>query len=219
MKRIRSFFKTALLGGFVVILPITVSIFLFKWFFDFVIQLIHPLTRLLVARAQFQVIFANAMVIGIILSACFFIGVILKTKIGQFIHENIDRRLSKIIPGYGIIQSTITQLFNREKPPFSSVALIQAFENDTLMTALVTDEHADGSYTVFVPCGPNPTTGYIFHLQRQYVHSVPVSVEETIRSVISCGAGSKPLLEAFRRDKQGDQIHPVLKETTPKPKE
>jgi uncharacterized membrane protein len=159
MKRMRTFIKTSLLGGFAVILQITVSIFIFKWFFNLVIQLIHPLTKLIVARSHLQVIVANAMVIGIILSACFFIGVILKTKIGQFIHENIDRRLSKIIPGYGIIQSTITQLFNREKPPFSSVALVQAFENDTLMTAIVTDEHADGSYTVFVPCGPNPTTG------------------------------------------------------------
>ncbi|HIJ55784.1 MAG TPA: DUF502 domain-containing protein [Deltaproteobacteria bacterium] len=201
MNKIRSFIKTSLLGGFAVILPITVSILIFKWFFNIVIQLIHPLTKLIVVRAYLQVIVANAIVIGIILSACFFIGVILKTKIGQFIHENIDRRLSKIIPGYGIIQSTITQLFNREKPPFSSVALVRAFGNDTLMTALVTDEHADGSYTVFVPCGPNPTTGYIFHLQRQYVHSVPVSVEEAIRSVISCGAGSKPLLEAFRSGK------------------
>lgn len=210
MKSLRTFIKTSLLGGFAVILPITVSIFIFKWVFNVVNQLIHPLTSLLVDRTQFQAVLASAMVIGIIMSACFFIGVMLKTKIGQFMHENIDRRLSKIIPGYGIIQSTITQLFNREKLPFSSVALIRAFENDTLMTALVTDEHADGSYTVFVPCGPNPTTGYIFHLKGQYVHPVPVSVEETIRSVISCGAGSKPLLEAFHRGEQDDQNHPGL---------
>jgi uncharacterized membrane protein len=217
MKRMKSFFKTSLLGGFAVILPITVSIFIFKWIFNFVIQLIHPLTELLVARTHLQVILANAMVVGIILSACFFIGVILKTKIGQFIHKNIDRRLSKVIPGYGIIQSTVIQFFNRENPPFSSVALVQAFENDTLMTALVTDQHADGSYTVFVPCGPNPTTGYIFHLQRQYVHPIPVSVEETIRSVISCGAGSKPLLEAFHSGKTKQaRYNPYGKETKSK---
>jgi hypothetical protein len=36
MKRMRSFLKTSLLGGFAVILPITVSIFIFKWLFNFV---------------------------------------------------------------------------------------------------------------------------------------------------------------------------------------
>jgi|GEM_PF-1077441 len=42
MERMKSFLKTSLLGGFAVILPITVSIFIFKWIFSFVIQLIHP---------------------------------------------------------------------------------------------------------------------------------------------------------------------------------
>ena len=77
------------------------------------------------------------------------------------------------------------------------MALVQAFENDTLMTAFVVDKHSDGRYTVFVPCGPNPTTGYIFHMQPQYVHPVPIQVEDAFRSVISCGVGSKALLDAF----------------------
>jgi uncharacterized membrane protein len=63
------------------------------------------------------------------------------------------------------------------------------------VSAFVTDSHDDGSYTVFVPTGPNPTSGNIYHLKGKWVHPVDVSVEDTMRSIISCGAGSSMLIE------------------------
>jgi uncharacterized membrane protein len=65
-----------------------------------------------------------------------------------------------------------------------------------MCTAFVTDEHPDGSYTVFVPTGPNPTSGQIFHLKKDFVHPVDVGVDETMRSILSCGAGSTPLIQS-----------------------
>jgi uncharacterized membrane protein len=100
-------------------------------------------------------------------------------------------------PGYPTIKSVVMQFIGKEKSPFSSVALVQVFGNETLMTAFITDTHQNGRYTVFVPTGPNPTSGLIFHIPQQYVHPVNVSVEETMRSVIGCGAGSTNLLGAF----------------------
>lgn len=164
MKRINNFIKTSLIGGFAVILPITILIIIFKWIFNFIIQIIQPLTNLVVAKSDFQVMVADFVVLGIILSSFFLVGAIVKTKIGKFIQKQVDNSLSKFVPGYGIVKSTITHFFDRKKYPFSSVALVQAFENDTLMTAFIIDTHPNGRYTVFVPTGPNPTTGYIFHI-------------------------------------------------------
>jgi uncharacterized membrane protein len=72
------------------------------------------------------------------------------------------------------------------------------------MTAFITDNHADDRFTVFVPTGPNPTTGFIFHLRREFVHPVNVPIEEALRSVISCGAGSTNLIHLFS-NKDGRQ--------------
>ena len=199
MKKIKQFIKTSLLGGIAVILPITILILIFKWVYNLVIQFIHPLTKLLIARSHIQQLVADVIVVGIILLGCFMLGVILKTKIGQFVHELVDIRLSSFVPGYKMVKSTVMHFFNAKKSPFSAVAIVRAFENDTLMTGFITDEHADGSYTVFVPCGPNPTTGFVFHLKPQYVHPVNVPVEDAFRSVISCGADSKSLIDAFQR--------------------
>lgn len=199
MGKIKNFIKTSLLGGIAVILPITILILIFKWLFNFIIQIIQPLTQLVIAQSKFHSLAAEAVVLGIILSACFFVGAFVRTKIGQFIHGHFDNGLSRLVPGYSMIRATVAQFFDRKKYPFSGVALVQAFENDTLMTGFIIDKHPDNMYTVFVPCGPNPTTGYIFHLREQYVHPVSVPVESALRSVISCGVGSKPLIESFQQ--------------------
>ena len=75
------------------------------------------------------------------------------------------------------------------------MALIQIFQNETLVTGFVTDKHAGDMVSVFVPTGPNPTSGFIYHLPKKYVHPVDVPVEDAMRSVISCGAGSSMLIE------------------------
>jgi uncharacterized membrane protein len=67
----------------------------------------------------------------------------------------------------------------------------------TLMKGFITDNYPDGRCSVFVSTGPNPITGFIFHLKRESVHPVNVSVEEAIRSVISCGATSGKLIKAY----------------------
>ena len=76
---------------------------------------------------------------------------------------------------------------------------MQAVENDTLMTAFITDQHDNGLYTVFVPTGPNPTTGFVFHLKQEFVHPIGVSVQEAFQSIIGCGAGSANIINTYTK--------------------
>ena len=195
MHRIKTFIKTSLLGGLAVILPAVLLFLIFKWLFNRVTDVIQPLTNLVLARGEFQEFIADAIVIGIILTICFVVGAVVRTKVGQYIQENLENRILQVAPGYPTIKSVVMQFIGKKKSPFSSVALVRPFENDTMMTAFITDTHEKNGSTVFVPTGPNPTTGFIFHLQKQYVHPIDISVEEAIRSVISCGAGSANFLQ------------------------
>ena len=103
-------------------------------------------------------------------------------------------------PGYSIIKETVAQFIGNKKSPFSSAALVQIFGNETMVSAFVTDEHEDGSYTVFVPTGPNPTSGNIYHLPGKFVHPIDAPVEDLMRSIISCGAGSSALVKRLKKD-------------------
>jgi uncharacterized membrane protein len=197
MSRFKNFIVTTLIGGIAVVLPAALSAFLLKWLFKVVIGIIRPLTMLVFAKSNIQVIFADTIVIAIILLACFAVGMIVKTRVGVFIQESLDDYILKFVPGYSIIKETILQFMGKKKFPFSLVVLVRAFENDTLMTGFITDEHPDGQCTVFVPTGPNVTTGFVFHLSRDNVYPVNVSADQAIRTVISCGVGSDKLIKAY----------------------
>jgi uncharacterized membrane protein len=207
MSKAKNFIRTSILGGVAVILPAAILLLVFKWVFGIVTGLIQPLTNLVMSKSQIQEIIADILVLGVILTVCFFIGVVVKTKVGQFIYENLEKRILSFAPGYSMIKETVMQFLGKKRIPFSSVALVQVFENDTLMTAFITDHHADDSYTVFVPTGPNPTSGNIYHLKGQYVHHINVSIESTMRSIISCGAGSAKLIDAIAENRAGKEGH------------
>ena len=91
MDRMKNFLKTSLIGGVAVILPIAILVFIVNWLFNLVTRIIQPLTNLLLAKSDLQEIVANILIVIIILAACFGIGIIVKTKVGKFIHENLEK--------------------------------------------------------------------------------------------------------------------------------
>ena len=153
----------------------------------------------MIAKGQYREIVADILVIAIILTICFVVGVVVRTKAGQFIQNSLENRILQMAPGYPTIKTIVMQFMGKKQSPFSSVALVRPFENDTLLTAFITDTHQDGRHTVFVPTGPNPTSGFIFHLRSELVHPVKVSAEEALKSVISCGAGSAKIITAYNQ--------------------
>ena len=204
LHRTKTFFKTTLLGGVIVILPTIILVFAFKWLFGVVSKGIKPLTTLVVDNLtlpdQYDQLIATLIVLTVIILACFCIGLFVKTRIGRWIYGGFENSLLSKAPGYKMIKETVNQFLEKKESPFSSVALVQIFENDTKVTAFITDKHDDGTVTVFVPTGPNPTSGFIYHLDQKYVHPVDVSVEDAMRSVISCGAGSDALIKGLQKN-------------------
>lgn len=198
MKKLQTFIKTSVIGGLVVILPVAIMIFVVKWLLVFVADLIRPLTDVLLSQSHMQKILADIIIIAVLIAVCFLVGMFVKTRLGMWFLQGLESSLFKKAPGYSVIKETVVQLLGKDKSPFSTVALVQLFGSNTLVSAFVTDSHPDGSYTVFMPTGPNPTSGNIYHLEGQYVYPIDVPVEEAMRSIISCGAGSTRLIEAYK---------------------
>jgi uncharacterized membrane protein len=208
MERFKRFIRTTILGGVIVILPVVLTFFFLRWLFYFITGLIGPFTRMLIEQSKLQKFVADIIVIAIIVMICFLIGLVVKTRFGRFLYRILEDKLLDIAPGYKLFKETIKQIFGRERTPFSTVALVQVFgpECNTMMTGFVTDEHPDGYYTVFIPSALTPTSGLIYHVEKQYVHIVDVSVENTMRTIISCGMGAKSLLDDFVQKKKKKQL-------------
>ncbi|MCU0665418.1 MAG: DUF502 domain-containing protein [Myxococcota bacterium] len=194
MKQAVSFFKTTIIGGLVVILPATIIFGVFGWLYGAVTEIIGPITNLLLAKSELRKFLADLIVIGSIILSCFLLGVLVKTSVGRFVQTKLEAKLIRFAPGYKLVKETVLQFLGKKKSPFSQVALVQLYGSDTLATAFITDQHDNGMFSVFVPTGPNPTSGQIFHLQGKYVHPVKTKVEDAMRSIISCGAGSGTII-------------------------
>lgn len=197
MQKLRSFIALAVLGGMTVVLPVIILLALFQWLFEFITDLIQPLSATLSSHTDVQDIFADVLVILVILAMCFSIGLLIKTSIGAWLHRLVDRCLERFAPGYGTIRDLVGQILGGAGQTSllnGQVALVRLYDNSQLrVTAIVTAEH-DLGYTVFVPTAPVPTSGMVYHVAHDAVELRPdMSVERAMKTVISCGSGSGEL--------------------------
>ncbi len=197
MGRIKTFLKSTIIGGVIVVLPIAILVFLIKWVVESATDLIQPATDFLTDTWHLPEYAAALIIVIAVIMILFLLGTFVRTRAGGWLLRFIEERLFSKAPGYSTIRETVVQILGTERKPFSAVALAKIFNSETLVTVFITDEHADGSYTVFMPTGPNPMSGNIYHLKNDCVFLVNVPVEEAMRSIISCGAGSTKLIEDY----------------------
>lgn len=199
MKRLRNFFITSIIGGLLVILPVALLLWIFSIVVNFVIKYISPVTKLVSMFIIDVRILPVIIAVAIVVLICFFVGLIVKTKVGDWIHNNIEAKLLAKIPGYNMVKGALGQILSTERKtrPFSKVVLFKLYNNDILMTGIVSDDDHEEYVTIFCPTAPNPTSGFIYHVPRERVFPLDEGVENTMRTVLSGGSGSNALIEEY----------------------
>lgn len=199
MKRMQNFVKQSVIGGLLVIAPAVILFLIFNWVFRALRSMISPITAPIVERTALSPLGVDLAVLLLILGLCFLLGTMTSTGMGRWVHNRFDHYFARYAPGYRLIKDIVTQVLGDPESTFArgEVALVRLFGTDaeTRVTAIVTSRHDNGWYTVFMPTGPNPTSGMIFHLPPEQVELLPsVKVDEALKTVISCGAGTHAML-------------------------
>jgi len=197
MKRLRNFLITTIIGGLVIILPLTIFFLLIQFLVSIIRKLISPLSLLLSDKISGDIspLILDTFAMAVIIAFCFVVGLIIKTRFGNNFYAFIEDTWLLKLPFYGAIKETVKQFVGVKKMPFSDVVIVEAFEKGTLMTGFITDEHKDGTLTVFVPTAPNPTNGFVFHLPKEKVRRIKVPTEEAMRTIIGVGTGSADIMK------------------------
>ena len=192
--------KQSLMSGLLVIIPIAILAMIFVWIVQTAVWLLKPITLWVfesdaVGFRGYFVIFCALLLI------CLAIGVVVRTRLGTWGYTLFDSFLSKLAPGYGMVREVVHQVIgNSTNSPLSSakvarVRLLGA-DNPVEVTGFISSEHATGFYTVFVPLGLSPMTGHIYHLPKECVVILEdAGIDDAMKTVIACGAGSKALFE------------------------
>jgi uncharacterized membrane protein len=190
-KRFRKFLRTTLIGGVVALAPLTLIVLLFRWVINVIGRTLTPLVDTILQNPDPNPYFKFAIyLLSVIAILIFFfiIGLIIRTRLFRFLNRAEDRYLLKI-PGYKIAKETVQQFFGKNRSFFKEVVLVDIFNTGALMTGFITDDQGD-IISVFVPTGPNPTSGNIYHLQKERVTRTKAPVDVGMKTIISCGAGS-----------------------------
>lgn len=218
MSKLKAFIGKALLGGVLVLLPVAILLGAFNWVFKFVTDLIQPLTDVVVKNNGMPEVVGDTIVVLLIALVCFVVGTLVTTGVGRWLHAILDEYLSRFAPGYKLTKDIVGQfLGDKSTSPFTNGEVAKAkifgIDSDTTVTAIVTCKHEDGTYTVFVPTGPNPTSGNMYHLPEDQVELFPnASVESMMKSIIACGAGSDAMFAGIEDEPEPVQSEPVQTE-------
>ena len=196
MTAIRNFIVNIFIGGFIVLLPIIIVFHIAQWFFTIFKQNTQPLTSYLTSTFplnEFMALMISLIVVFIVFSV---IGMIVRTQIGSGLYAFIENITLNKIPGYQTIKDIIAQITGKQKGLFRKVALIRVGNTGMSATGFIVDEISEDFSSVFIPCGPNPTTGFILHVNNKDITEMNISVETAMKSIISCGAGSSQFVSA-----------------------
>lgn len=194
----RRYVRVTLIGGFAAILPLALVILVFRWIIGLIERYLRPIVDLFNTDSELLLFAIYVILVAAILIGFFFIGVIIETRIGRFLTSVLEKKYLMRIPGYKIARETVMQFFGKQKSFFSEVVLVDLFNAGTLMTGFITDDQGE-MVTVFVPTGPNPTSGNIYHVRKEKVYRTKAAVDHGMRTIISCGAGSSDIFKDIDR--------------------
>ena len=198
MNHIRKFFINMFIGGLIVLLPIIVVIQIFKWFFSIFEEGSRPLTNYLMSLYSMSDTTAIMFSMISVFAVLSVIGMLVRTKIGNGLYQLFENNILFRIPGYKAIKEITDQISGKQKGLFRKVVLVNLADKGVSVTGFVVDEIGDSYSTVFVPCGPNPTTGFIYHVNNTEITDVDVSIETAMKTVISCGSGSAQFISPMK---------------------
>jgi len=191
LRRVRLFMLTTVIGGFVIFLPIGLLVGVLSVVYDTITGILSPIRNLVGFSPDVRAWIVNGASILVIVITFFMVGLVIRTSIGRKVHSLIDTKLLGRIPFYSTLRDTVQQFVSRDKTPFKQVVLADVM--NVKMTGFVTDHHANGMHTIFVPTTPNPTNGFIFHVKKSDLVFLDVKPDEAMRTIFGMGTGSAKL--------------------------
>lgn len=189
------YIRTTLIGGVVVVLPLFVFANLLLWLATWIGGKTAPVAAYVSSDLNLPMWVGQALTIAAILLACFVLGAIVSTRFGNRAFNWLERNTVQRVPGYQPVKEIVSYLGKRDQNPFARPVLVSVGD-DIRLTGFLADEGAEGP-TIFVPTGPNPTTGLILHVSPAHVQRLALPGSDVLKTVIACGAGSQRLLRSL----------------------
>jgi uncharacterized membrane protein len=194
--RLRRYFLT----GLVLAAPLAITASVTWWFINLVDGLVRPLepaqfwpeSYLPFPVPGFGLVIA---LIGLTLIGFFAANLVGRSLIGA--GEAILNRMPVVRGLYKGVKQIFETIFSQSGTSFRKVGMVQFPQPGMWSIVFIAQEAApeiagrlpdgDEQIGVFLPCTPNPTTGFFFYLPRREVVELSISVEDGAKLIMSAG--------------------------------
>lgn len=195
--RLRGYFLT----GLIVAGPLAITVWLSWWFINTIDGWVKPF----VPRAYWPENYLPFPLPGfgviILLFALTILGFLTANLVGRTmldLGENILNRMPVVRGIYKSAKQIFETIFSQSGTSFRRVALIEypgpGLWSIVFISSPPTGDIAtklpggpDDQIGVFLPCAPNPTTGFFFYVEKTRLREIQTSVDDAFKIVLSLG--------------------------------
>ncbi|MEI7806048.1 MAG: DUF502 domain-containing protein [Hyphomicrobiales bacterium] len=193
--RIRNYFLT----GLIVAGPIFITAYLTWSFITWVDNLVRPFIPPIYRPETYLPgpIPGTGLIIAFV--ALTMLGFLTANLVGRKMvetGENILNRMPIVRAVYRTMKQIFESLFSKSGSSFRTVALVEfpapemwsiVFLSQPPHSDIVTRLPGSDYVSVFLPCTPNPTTGFFFYLPRKSIIEIDLTVEQAMTLLLSAG--------------------------------
>jgi uncharacterized membrane protein len=196
MARFRNYFLT----GLVVAGPIAITFYLTWWFVTWVDGLVRPFVPIAYRPETYLPFGLPGSGLIVAVFALTLLGFLTANLIGRSLVDLSERFVGRI-PAVRAIYRAMKQVFETlfsgkgssfrrvglvefPSPGMWSIVLISQPPSEEVATSIPGQEE---HISVFLPCAPNPTTGFFFYVPKSKIVEVEMSAEDAATLIMSCG--------------------------------
>ncbi len=202
MTRLRNYFLT----GFIVCAPLAITVYIAWSFIGWVDSWVKPYIPARYSPDTYLPFPVPGFGLIVALVLITLIGFLAANIVGRAIVSSGERLLGRMPLVRGIYRS-LKQIFetvlSNKGDMFSQVGLVEYPRKDVWSLVFVAgeketeinrklDREGDPLVAVFMPCTPNPTTGFLMYVRKSEIVMLDMTIEEGARLIVSAGLVPPP---------------------------
>lgn len=188
-----NFFKSALVNGLVILLPVVLVFLALKEIFAMLVGIATPIADLFPEGTFEHVKETEIIAILLIASFAILLGVISKVKAGRAIGRGIEKHTLNKVPMYRMLKSLVGAFLDLESEESFKPAFLENDSGD-LEPVYIIEDRGRPRVVVLIPWAPTAFAGSVKLVRRDRVHRMDVTLDEFSLSLTHLGTGMSELL-------------------------